>query len=105
LTKHDKVISMIGLATRAGKVASGEFSTEKAIKDGKAWLVIVASDASANTKKLFTNRCAYYKVPLYIYGTKETLGHGMGREIRASLALLDKGFSDAVTKLINSEQE
>ena len=35
---------MIGLAQKAGKVASGEFSTEKAVKTGKAYTVIVADD-------------------------------------------------------------
>ena len=40
---------MLGLAQRAGKVASGEFSTEKAVKSKKAFLVVVASDASDNT--------------------------------------------------------
>ena len=29
-------LSMVGLATRAGKTVSGEFATEKAIKEGKA---------------------------------------------------------------------
>ena len=41
----NKVHSMIGLATKAGKVVSGEFAVEKAIKDGKAFLVIIAEDA------------------------------------------------------------
>ena len=43
--KPDKVLSMLGIAAKAGGVASGEFSTEKAVKDGRAWLVIVASEA------------------------------------------------------------
>ena len=41
----NKVHSMIGLATKAGKVVSGEFAVEKAIKDGKAFLVTIAEDA------------------------------------------------------------
>ena len=72
MTKN-KVMSYLGLATRAGKVQSGEFSTEKSVKSGKAALVLVAGDASDNTKKKFTNMCTFYKVPIYIYGTKETL--------------------------------
>ena len=50
---------MIGLATKAGKVASGEFSVEKMVKSNKAYLVIVADDASDNTKKMFTNMCTF----------------------------------------------
>ncbi len=103
MTNKDKVLSMVGLATRAGKAASGEFSTEKAVKRGKAVLVLVAGDASENTKKMFTNMCAFYKVPLRIYGTKETLGRAMGKEYRASIALLDRGFAGSVLKLINPE--
>ena len=51
---------MIGLAQKAGKVASGEFSTEKAVKEHKAYMVIVADDSSDNTKKNFKNMCEYY---------------------------------------------
>lgn len=43
---------MIGLAQKAGKVASGEFSTEKAVKEHKAYMVIVADDSSDNTKRI-----------------------------------------------------
>ena len=37
---------MLGLAMKAGKVVSGEFATDKSVKSGKAWLVIVSEDAS-----------------------------------------------------------
>ena len=42
--KQDKTLAMIGLAQKAGKIVSGEFATEKAVKTGKAALVIVAGD-------------------------------------------------------------
>ncbi len=95
------VMSMIGMATKAGKTVSGEFMTEKAVKGGKALLVIVAEDASENTKKKFQNMCTYYKVPYYILGRKEQLGHSMGKEIRATLAVTDSGFKTAIEKQLN----
>ncbi|MFR1833837.1 MAG: L7Ae/L30e/S12e/Gadd45 family ribosomal protein [Lachnospiraceae bacterium] len=95
---RQKVLNLIGLATKAGKTASGEFSTEKAVKTGKASLVIVSEEASDNTKKMFSNMCTYYKVPLYMLGKKDELGHAMGKEMRASLAVLDEGFAKAVEK-------
>lgn len=94
----DKVLSMISLATKAGKTAGGEFSVEKAVKEGKAYMVIVSVEASDNTKKKFTNMCTYYNVPIYFYGTKEELGHFMGKEFRASVAILDEGFKNALEK-------
>lgn len=89
-------LSMVGLATRAGKTVSGEFATEKSIKEGKAKVVIVAKDASDNTKKLFTNKCEYYRVPIYITGTKDELGSVTGNQSRASLAVVDQGFAKAI---------
>ena len=99
----NRALSMVGLATKAGKTKSGEFQTENAVKDGTAQLVIVAADASDNTKKKFQNMCDFYKVPIYFYGDKDTLGHAMGKEFRASLAILDEGFAKEIMKQMKTE--
>lgn len=91
--KQDKILSMLGLAEKAGKIASGEFSTERAVKSRQAFLVLVAADASGNTQKMFRNMCSFYHVPMYTYADKEALGHSIGKQYRASLAVLDEGFS------------
>ncbi len=101
MDNRQKVLNLIGLATRARKTASGEFSTEKAVKSKKACLVIVSEEASANTKKMFTNLCTYYKVPICYFGGKEELGHSMGKEMRASLAVVDEGLAKAIMKQMN----
>ena len=102
--KLNKALSLISLATKAGKTASGEFCTEKEVKSGKAELVIVAEDASDNTKQKFKNMCEFYEVPIYFYGDKDTLGHAMGKEFRASLAVMDPGFAKGIAKHIEAEQ-
>ena len=94
--KPDKVLWMLGIAAKAGGVASGEFSTEKAVKDGRAYLVIVAADASENTKKNFRNMTDFYEVPMYLYGDKEILGHFIGKEFRASLAVTNEGLAHSI---------
>ena len=99
----NRTLAMVGLATKAGKTKSGEFQTVNAVKDGTAQLVIVAADASENTKKKFQNMCDFYKVPIYFYGDKDTLGHAMGKEFRASLAILDEGFAKEITKQMKTE--
>jgi len=101
---RDKALSLVGLATKAGRTVSGEFMTEKEVKSGRAALAIVAIDASENTKKKFRNMCEYYEVPLCFYGNKEKLGHAIGKEFRASLAILDEGFAKGIQKHINENQ-
>ena len=103
--KPDRILSLIGLATRAGKTASGEFCTEKEVKTGRAALVIVAGDASDNTKKKFRDMCEFYEVPIYFYKDKDTLGHAMGKEFRASLVILDEGFAKGIRKHMDTENQ
>ena len=103
--KMSKALSLISLATKAGKTKSGEFLTETEVKEGKAELVIVAGDASDNTKKKFRNMCSFYEVPIYFYGDKDTLGHAMGKEFRASLAVIDAGLAKGIIKHLEAESE
>ena len=100
---QSKVLSLVGLATKAGKTVSGEFMTEKEVKSGRAALVIVADDASDNTKKKFRDMCEFYKVPIYFYRDKDTLGHAMGKEFRASLAILHEGFAKGIRKHLETK--
>ena len=97
-----KLLSLVGLATRARKVVSGEFSTERSVKSGRSHIVIVSEEASDNTKKMFTNMCTHYRVPIYMFGTKDELGHAMGQEFRASLSVEDAGFAKSMAGLMNS---
>lgn len=102
----DKVYSLLGLAVRSRNLVSGNFSTEKAIKNGKAVMVIISEDASDNTAKMFHNMCAFYEVPIFRYGKKEELGHAIGKEMRTSLAITDEGFAKSIEKHLEAvEQE
>ncbi len=100
--KPDKVLSYLGLAMRGRNLVSGEFQTEDAVKSGKAILVIVAEDASENTKKLFRDKCSYYEVPVFSYGTKQSLGRAIGKDQRSSLAVTDAGLAQAIEKAMQS---
>ena len=98
----DRVLSMIGLSAKAGKVKSGEFAVEQAVKSSKAYMVIVAEDASENSKKSYRDMCAYYEVPLFFYGNKEELGASCGKEFRASVAIMDENLAKAVADKISA---
>lgn len=96
----DKALNMISMAMKAGKLVSGEFACEQAIKDGSGILCIVATDASENTKKSFSNSCDFYDVQYIEYGTKESLGHAIGKEYRASIVVCDENLSLSIVNKI-----
>ena len=62
--REEKAAALIGLARRAGKVSDGGLSAENAVKQGKAFLIILAEDASGNTGKKFENMAAWHEVPI-----------------------------------------
>ena len=97
---EQRAFSTIGLAMKSGNIASGEFMTEKSVKEGSAQLVIVATDASENTKKKFRNMCEFYHVTLIEFGDKDSLGYAIGKEFRASMAVLDRGLAGLIQKNI-----
>ena len=67
---RDKVLSLISLATKAGRCASGEFMTEGQTKSGRASLVVVAEDASDNTKKKFKRNIKRTEIPYLMNGSR-----------------------------------
>ncbi len=104
-TRPDRVLSMLGIAAKAGKIVSGEFATEHAVKSATAYLVVIAADASANTEKKFRDMTGFYEVPMVTYGTKETLGGCIGKDYRSSLAVTDEKLAEAVEKKLRAQAE
>lgn len=101
---RNKVLSLLGIAMRGRRLVSGEFQTLEAVKNGSAMLVILAGDASANTRKAFQDKCKFYDVPVREYGTKGTLGEAIGKEQRSSVAVCDAGLAEACIGLIDAER-
>lgn len=102
ILNQSKVLSLLGIAAKGRNLVSGEFQTEGAVKGGSAMLVIVAEDASANTKKLFADKCSFYEVPVYFYGSKENLGRAIGKDFRSSLAICNEGLANTIIKHLES---
>ena len=92
----DKVLSMLGLARRAGKLIYGSENAVNSARQGKAYLVIMAGDASDRTKKLLRNKCKSFSVPLFEYSTKADLGSALGKSDISALSVSDRNFAKAI---------
>ena len=100
--EKDRFRGMMGLAAKAGRIRSGEFSTEQSIRSGRAKLCILASDSSERTTKHFTDMCRYRNVPIRTAVVDKTaLGRMIGREPRASVVIEDEGFAGVIVGLID----
>lgn len=100
---QDKLLSLLGIAAKAGRLVCGSFVVEKTVKAGKACCVIVSEDASDNTKKDFRDMCAWYHVPMLFYGSRGELGHAIGKGERVVAAITDSGLAEAVSRQLQAD--
>lgn len=98
----NKLLNMVGLAVRAGKVRFGVYLTEKAILDGSARLVVAADDLGKDNRKKIEYKCAEMVVPLITGGTKSEIGRAVGKGETAVLCICDDSLAGAAIKIANS---
>lgn len=94
-----KFFGMLGLAKRAGKVSTGSFICLKMIKSRRAKLVIIAEDASDNTKKSIKDSCKFYNVKNIEVSDMASLGHATGGGERAVVSVNDDNFAKAISDI------
>ena len=100
----EKINNLLGFAMKSGKMISGEGICKKAVQNRQVYLVIVAEDASENTKKLFRDKTGFYQIPLRFYDTKENIGKSIGKLPRAVIAIQDRGFAQKLMENIDTNE-
>ena len=89
---EQRVLSNLGLCVRAGHLVTGEELVLEVIRNGKAQLVVLTTDASENTAKRIQDKCTHYEIPLHVAFTRGQLGDAIGKAERVVVAITDKGF-------------
>lgn len=95
----DKILSLIGLAKKAGRVEAGEEPVGAAARARDARLILLAADAADNTVRRAghfaeAGACLLARIP----ADKDALGRAVGRTSCAMLAVTDVGFAEAIAK-------
>ena len=93
-----RLCGMLGLAARARRLAVGTELVTQTVRAGKAHTVIVAHDASDNTKKRIFNCCQYYEcecleAPISSSGLANAVGKtGLITTVAVTDAQMTKGI-------------
>lgn len=95
------IMNGLGLAQRAGKIATGSLTIEKNARNNKIKILLIAEDISAGSEKEYVNLANQYHFPFVKILTKEELGKCIGKEYRAAAAILDGGFAELISKTID----
>lgn len=92
----------IGLGRRAGKLIVGTEMVCDGVRDGKVLLILMASDASDNSKKRILGCADYYNAEIETIDiTTEELGAAIGKTAVACVGITDEN----IVRLINSRQK
>lgn len=111
---NSKLLSLFGFAMKAGKLETGtdricdEIRRHGIPSEGDSvkgystsGIVVIASNASENTKKRIINACKYYRVEFYISALSQTdIADRIGKASAAACATFDRGFADGIRKAI-----
>jgi len=102
MMENDKLLSMLGMARKAGKTALGADDILSQINKRKCCFVLISEDLSENSKKKIVNACEYNKIE-YINTTysKEKMGKAVGLIEVSAAGFTEKGFAQAAKKLID----
>ncbi|MCR5674287.1 MAG: ribosomal L7Ae/L30e/S12e/Gadd45 family protein [Lachnospiraceae bacterium] len=100
-----KIYGLLSLCKKAGKCKSGELQLLESIKAEEAKLVLIAQDASENSKKRLRDKCDYRRIPWRMFGDREKLGEAIGVGERAGVAVTDAGFAKAVLERMDAARK
>ena len=104
MSDDKKICNLLGLAQRAGRIVSGGFAVEKAIKEKKVKLLIVAADASDKSKEKYNKLAATNGIDIAEILSQEELAGALGKNVRSIAALTDAGFADSLRRMIRDTQ-
>ncbi len=95
-----KILTLLGFASKAGKLSYGMADSLVSLKKGASQMVISAFDTSEKSKKELIFHAQKYNTESFILNdcTADTLSKAVGRRCSV-ISVNDKGFADAVLKL------
>lgn len=98
---NNKLLSMLGICNKAGKLVIGKDKTIETIKKNKARLIIIASDLSMKTSKEVINIAKLNNVKVK---TSIESMHEFGSvftKVSGIICITDNGFAEKIETLID----
>jgi len=101
----DKTLSLLGIAKKAGLLAIGSEQTAISARQGKAHLIISASDASnGSIRRAKANADIYDTKYTAVPYSKFELGSITGRGSPGVIAILDKGLAESFKEKLTGKE-
>lgn len=97
---EDRFYSFLGIIKKSGNLVSGYNSCEADIKKDRCKLIIIAEDASENTRERFIKLCETRNIKYVTCGFKEKLGACIGKDETSVMGIKNDGMSRVVLDML-----
>ena len=102
---ENRALNYLSLARKAGKAELGEEPVGAAARAGKAYLIVVAQDASDHTwRRAKSFAAGTEQQVLRLKETKDDLGQSIGRQSLAIAAITDASLALAMVKAMEPSE-
>ncbi|OQY08613.1 MAG: 50S ribosomal protein L7ae [Marinitoga sp. 4572_148] len=103
--KEQKIVNLLGFASRMRKIIFGKDNIREYIRNPKRRnkFVIIASDVGQSIREDTIKRCQSHDVPYVVLKnfTKEQLGRALGKEEISVVGVLDENIVKGIKEVVN----
>jgi ribosomal protein L7Ae-like RNA K-turn-binding protein len=101
----EAALRMLGLAARAGSVVPGTAQVRQMARAGRVRYVVIAADASANSRGKLLPLLAARRIPFAVAADREALGQAVGRGPLSAVGITDGALAARVAELLAGARE
>ena len=95
------ILTLLGFAQKAGKLAAGEAAVENFLKKGRLKLLLLSGELSQNKQADWQKQAETYEITwVCVDITKIELGTAVGLSPRGIVGVMDQSMAEAIMKKI-----
>ncbi len=98
--QEQKIINLLHLSRKAGKLKIGYDECERACLNGSAKLVIKVSDLAEKSERRLQNLMKDFSIQTIEFGTKSLLGKVFNIRDLGIICIIDKNFAKGISRLV-----
>ena len=102
MRRVDRMLNMLGLCARAGRLITGEKACVQAVRGGGVYAALLDGAASENAVKALSDACKSHGVALLRTG-EYALGDAIGKPGRMAAAVTDPRMAERIIALSTAE--
>jgi len=100
-----KVEAILGFARRAGRLAVGTRAALRSAERKDAQALLIARDASERLRRNAGRVASMRAIPLFEWGTKDSLGTALGRTEVGIVAVCDEHLAQSLVKALTAPDD